>query len=220
MEISAFSASKVLVAMNEAQNQRRALLFANKNQFRNWWRKCSQKLSRQLSLIIEARKAVTQYLAFSFCVVSVRGNDTQSLKVANLSSNQLDVWTGCVVMWVKRANTNKNHTRKLSKEKQKVCSSIQEFWRWFWRKASMRETDYTHILAKRTRGKFYLPSNGFRLQQQLRAEKFNTNTNRGTAAKNYPENWAWKSRRVKWLCILWPFQSILFLLEGRKHKKS
>ena len=84
----------------------------------------------------------------------------------------------------------------------------------------MSETDFTYILPKRTRGNFYLPSIGFPLQQHLRAEKFNTNTHRGTAAKSYPENCAWKSRRVKWLCILWPFQSILFLLEGRKHKNS
>ena len=83
----------------------------------------------------------------------------------------------------------------------------------------MTETDYTYILAKRTRGKFYLPSIGFPLQEHLRAKKFNTNSNRGNAAKSYQENWAWKLRRVKWLCILWPFQSILFLLEGRKSTK-
>ena len=84
------------------------------------------KLSRKLSLIIETRQTITQSLVFSVCVVSVRRNETQSLKVANFSPIQLDVWTGCVVMQVKRANTNKNHTRILWKEKQKVCSSIQE----------------------------------------------------------------------------------------------
>ena len=31
---------------------------------------------------------------------------------------------------------------------------------------------------------------------------------------------AWKSRRVEWLRILWPFQSILILLEGTKLKDS
>ena len=31
---------------------------------------------------------------------------------------------------------------------------------------------------------------------------------------------AWKSRRVKWLRILWHFQSILILLEGMKLKVS
>ena len=105
-------------------------------------------------------------------------------------------------------------------EKQKVRSSIHELERWFWRKASMSETDYNYILAKRTRGKFYLPSTGFPLQEHLRAKNFNTNTNRGSAAKSYQENWAWKSSWVKWLCIRWPFQSILFLLEGRIHKNS
>ena len=84
----------------------------------------------------------------------------------------------------------------------------------------MTETDYAYILAKRTRGKFYLPSIGFPLQEHLCAKKFNTNTNRGSAAKSYQEKRAWKSRRVKWLCIFWPFQSFLFLLEGRKHKNS
>ena len=110
--------------------------------------------------------------------------------------------------------------RELYEVKQKVCSSIHELEKWFWRKASMSETDYCFILAKRTRGKFYLPSIGFPLQEHLRAKKVNTNTNRGSAVKSYQENWAWKSRRVKWLCILWLFQSILFLLEGRKHKNS
>ena len=43
---------------------------------------------------------------------------------------------------------------------------------------------------------------------------------RGSAAKSYQENWAWKSRLVKWLCIFWPFQSSLFLLDGRKHRNS
>ena len=83
----------------------------------------------------------------------------------------------------------------------------------------MSETDYTYILAKWTRGKFYLPSIGFPPQKHLRAKKLKTNTNRGSAAKSYQENWAWKLRRVKWLCILWPFQSILFLLEARKSTK-
>ena len=83
----------------------------------------------------------------------------------------------------------------------------------------MSETDYTYI-AKRSRAKFYLPSIRFPLEEHLRAKKFNTNTNRGSAAKIYQENWAWKSRRVRWLCILWPFQSFLFLLEGRIHKSS
>ena len=67
---------------------------------------------------------------------------------------------------------------------------------------------------------FYLNSIRFPLQEHLRAKKFNTNTNRGSAAKIYQKNWAWKSRRIRWLCILWPFQSILFLLEGRIHKNS
>ena len=35
----------------------------------------------------------------------------------------------------------------------------------------MSETDYTYILAKRTRGKFYVPSIGFPLQEHLRAKK-------------------------------------------------
>ena len=83
----------------------------------------------------------------------------------------------------------------------------------------MSEKDYTYI-AKRSRGKFYLPSVRFPLEEQLLAKKLDTNTNRGSAAKIYQENWAWKSRRVRWLCILWPFQSILFLLEGRIHKNS
>ena len=61
--------------------------------------------------------------------------------------------------------------RELYEEKQKVCSSIHELEKWFWRKASMSETDYAYILAKRTRGKFYLPSIGFPLQEHLRAKK-------------------------------------------------
>ena len=73
-------------------------------------------------------------------------------------------------------------------EKQKVCSSIHELERWFWRKAGMSETDYTYILAKRTKGTFYLPSIGFPLKEHLRAKKFNTNTNSGRAAKIYQEN--------------------------------
>ena len=109
--------------------------------------------------------------------------------------------------------------RELYEVKQKVCSSIHELEKWFWRKASMSETDYSYILAKRTRGKFYLPSIGFPLQEHLRAKKLKTNTNRGSAAKSYREKWAWISRRVKRLCTLWTFQSILFLLEGRKSTK-
>ena len=31
---------------------------------------------------------------------------------------------------------------------------------------------------------------------------------------------AWKTRRVKWLRFLWPFQTILILLEGTKLKVS
>ena len=38
-----------------------------------------------------------QSLAFSVCAVSVRGNVTQSLKVANCSPVQLDVWN-----WMRR----------------------------------------------------------------------------------------------------------------------
>ena len=83
----------------------------------------------------------------------------------------------------------------------------------------MGETDYTYI-AKRSRGKFYFPSIRFPLQEHLRAKKVNTNTNRGSTAKIYQEKWAWKSRRVNWLCILWPFQSITFLFQWREHKKS
>ena len=60
--------------------------------------------------------------------------------------------------------------REIYEEKQKVCSSIHELEKWFWRKASMSETDYTYILAKWTRGKFYLPSIGFPLQEHLRAK--------------------------------------------------
>ena len=37
---------------------------------------------------------------------------------------------------------------------------------------------------------------------------------------NFIKEIAWKSRRVKWLRILWPFQSILILLEGMKPKVS
>ena len=37
---------------------------------------------------------------------------------------------------------------------------------------------------------------------------------------NVTKKRAWKSRRVKWLRILWPFQSILILLEGTKLKVS
>ena len=45
-------------------------------------------------------------------------------------------------------------------------------------------------------------------------EKINSETKRGSAAKNYQGIWTSKARRVKGLCSLWPFHSIFFQLEG------
>ena len=42
--------------------------------------------------------------------------------------------------------------------------------------------------------------------------KINSETERGSAAKNYQGLWTSKSRRVERLCSLWPFHSILFQL--------
>ena len=83
----------------------------------------------------------------------------------------------------------------------------------------MSETDYTYILAKRSRGKFYLPSIGFPLQEHLCAKKFNTNTNRGSAAKSYQEKRAWKSRRVKWLCFFLTFSVFLVSVRRKETQK-
>ena len=205
--------------MNEAQNQRRALLFAKKNQFRNWWRKSSQKYQENWAWLSRRVKRLRNLWPFHYVLFLLEGTklNVSWLKIISqfIWMSELDpslcrqrVWIPTIII------------REIYEEKQKVCSPIHELERWFWRKASWSETDYTYILAKRIRGKFYLPSIGFPQREHLRAKKVNTNTNRGSAAKSYQENWAWKTRRVKWLRILWPFQSLLFLLEGRKHKNS
>ena len=163
--------------MNEAQNQRRALLIAKKinsgthggnpaKSYQDNWAWLSWRVERLLNLC-----------SFQSVLFLLEGT---KLKVSWLKTFSQFNWMSELdrSLCGQRVRRPTIIISETYEEKEKVCSSIHELERWFWRNSSMSETDYTYILAKRTRGKFYLPSIGFPLQEHLRAKKVNTKIER------------------------------------------
>ena len=156
--------------MNEAQNQRRALLIAKKINSETHGGNPAKSYQHNWAWLSWRVERLRNLCSFQSVLFLLEGT---KLKVSWLKTFSQFNWMSELDASLCRQRVRRPTIiiSQTYEEKQKVCSSIHELERWFWRKSSMSETDYTYNLARRTRGKFYLPSIGFPLQEHLRARK-------------------------------------------------
>ena len=98
--------------MNEAQNQRRTFLVAKRNKSKTDGGNPAKRYQEKSSKI-QTSQMITNSVAFSVYLVSVRMKETQDFLIENFSSMELKVWTGCIVKHRTSLKNKQNHTQKL-----------------------------------------------------------------------------------------------------------
>ena len=117
------------------------------DQFRNQKKKRSRKITRNLNLKSETSQTIMQSLAFPFCLISVRGNDTQFFHLKIISQlawkPELDVSLCTEGIRV----PTRSYASFIRKNKR--CFSPENYMkRWFWSTTSLIRSKNTSFSSE------------------------------------------------------------------------